>query len=98
MRLSEQTRERFWWVILLGGGSLLYVGLASSTPDLKRPAVPVDIALMQQLLQPPDWNPAGWEAFCSQRRRCVMTAEVSCPPDCGVYKLLIEDRLLRRIW
>lgn len=65
------------------------------------------LAQMQRMLAIPDRTPEEWQATCAisydfgpQERgtgHCSIQVIVDCPPDCGVYKLLQEDKLLHRI-
>lgn len=48
-----------------------------------------------------------WQAFCGRHvelgderidNHCTINVVVDCPPDCGVFKILQDDSLLRRVW
>mgnify|MGYP001500421847 CR=1 FL=1 len=53
-------------------------------------------------MQGPLLSPEQWQAHCDPlgggQNVCTIQVQVDCPPDCATYKILIEDRLLRRVW
>lgn len=74
------------------------------------PITPEAQAYMRQLLATPVLTPDEWQRACdpmhgkkfagveSLDSHCSIQVVVDCPPDCGVYKILREDKLLRRVW
>jgi hypothetical protein len=91
---------------------LLVIAIWMLGPMMREPdpvsLTPDQLAQMNRMLAIPDRTPDEWQAACaipydfgpSERGsgRCSMQVIVDCPPDCGVYKTLQEDKLLRRIW
>ena len=83
-------------------------------PPIQEPAVVhSEVSLEQQvywrkIFEPPILTPDEWKAQCGTpydfgptergHNHCTIQVVVDCPPDCSVYKILIEDRLLRRLW
>lgn len=69
---------------------------------------PEQQAYYRKMFETPILTPDEWEARCGTKYdfgpnergqgHCSIQVVVDCPPDCGVYKILQEDRLLRRIW
>lgn len=61
----------------------------------------VDVGEMYRLFEHPLWTPEEWERQCHRRgedEHCSIVVQIDCPPDCGVYKLVWEDTLARRVW
>ena len=65
-------------------------------------ATVIDIEGMRRMLTMPDFTAAQWQEFCDPSQKgdyhCSIQVVVDCPPDCGVYRILRNDTLLRRIW
>ena len=69
---------------------------------------PQEQAAWHKAVDTPILSPNEWQASCGTTgrigpnevwsNRCTIQVVVECPPDCGVYKILREDKLLRRIW
>lgn len=76
-------------------------GLAGcDTPP--RMATTVDVEQMQQMLDAPAWTDAQWQQWCEDTApdragHCTIVVRIDCPPDCGIYRLVREDRLARRL-
>lgn len=69
---------------------------------------PEEQAAWHKILDTPILSPDEWQKACGTSgtigptevwtNHCTIQVVVDCPPDCGVYKILREDKLLRRIW
>jgi hypothetical protein len=57
-------------------------------PPPRVPAV-VDLDSMHRLLAVPEWSPEEWDEWCDPpggiENRCLLTVQIACPPDCGLY-------------
>jgi len=85
-------------VVLL---TCLVAGGCEAPPRL---ATHVDVKQMEQMLDRPHLSPEEWQDYCAtpaldgQSSHCSIAVQIDCPPDCGVYQLVYEDRLARRMW
>lgn len=66
-------------------------------------ATTVDVEQMRQMLDAPAWTDAQWQQWCKdsapgEAGHCTIEVQIDCPPDCGIYRLVREDRLARRRW
>ena len=84
--------------VALVGALLVLSGCVDAQP---RDAATVDLDAMHRMLAEPDWGPDEWERWCDPvgggTSRCLLTAEISCPPDCGVYVAMRRNPLARVI-
>ena len=80
-------------------GALL--ALSGCVDDKPRDEAVIDLDSFHRLLDEPDWSPAEWERWCDPvgggTSRCLLTVEIACPPDCGVYVSMRQNPLARVI-
>ena len=78
------------------------LALSGCVDDPPRDDATIDLDSMHRLLDEPDWSPAEWEDWCDPvgggESRCLLTVEIACPPDCGVYVAMRRNPLARVIY
>ena len=79
-------------------GTLLVLSGCVDPPPSALPVV--DIDLMHRMLdEGSDWSPDQWEHWCDPigggTNQCLLTVEIACPPDCGVYVAMRRNPLAR---
>jgi hypothetical protein len=83
-------------------GILVVLALITATCEAPPRVSPeVDLPQMRRLLEPPHLTAEEWERNCvgrDGRVLCSIIVQIDCPPDCGIYRLVREDRLARRVW
>lgn len=92
---------------------MLFVGWLNADPMPSGEPVTMTDAqreAIHKMLETPILSPEEWQKSCdpmhgqkwasgeSLDSHCSIQVVVDCPPDCGVYKTLKEDKLLRRVW
>ena len=81
-------------------GLLLFAMMGCNQPP--QMATVVDLDVMRRMLAVPDLTAEQWQAECdpenTREHHCTLQVVVECPPDCGVYRILRNDKLLRRMW
>lgn len=79
------------------------VGTLASCDTPPQTSSAVDVQQMREMLALPTWTDDEWQEWCSRTTEgesghCSVVVQVDCPPDCGIYRLVREDRLARRLW
>ena len=87
---------------------LLIMVACVSSPEPQPMWTPEQREYWRTTFETPTRSPDEWQAACGKtwdfgpndrgQTHCSIQVVVDCPPDCGVYKILVEDELLRRVW
>jgi hypothetical protein len=79
-------------------GALLVLSGCVDPPPRAHAVVDLD-SMHRMLDEGSDWSPDQWEHWCDPigggTSRCLLTVEIACPPDCGVYVSMRQSPLAR---
>ena len=77
------------------------LALSGCVDDEPRDDAVIDLDSFHRLLDEPDWSADEWERWCDPvgggTSWCLLTVEIACPPDCGVYVAMRQNPLARVI-
>lgn len=107
--MGTNARRTLYTLLILAGIALVWWG---NKDEWEVPHIyegPIDMESFRKTFETPIMSPDEWEAQCNPMKgkawgnerldsHCTIQVVVDCPPDCGVYKILREDKLLRRVY